>query len=307
MKKVSVITVNFNQALITEALLQSISLNNDYAETEIIVVDNGSTTNPVPEWIISYPHVCFIRSDINLGFAGGNNLGIKKASGDYLFFINNDTEITQGLIATLAGILDTNPKAGMISPKIKFFEDPTTLQYVGFTPMNFFTARNNCIGYMEKDNGQYDNTGGHTGFIHGAAMMVKKEAIEKAGLMPESFFLYYEEMDWCERIKRAGFTAWVEPKAIIYHKESISVGKKSPLKEFFMNRNRILFIRRNAPLFARLVFYCHFGLLVAPRNILNYIKEGRKDLLIQLLRAIWWNITHKKTSTDLGYPINKIA
>ena len=306
MRKVSVITVNFNQASITEDLLQSLSSNNHYPFTEIIVVDNGSTINPVPEWTVKYPHICFIRSERNLGFAGGNNLGIQKATGDYLFFINNDTEITDGLIDKLAGVLDTHPEVGMISPKIKFYDAPQVLQYAGFTKMNYFTARNACIGYMESDNGQYDATGGPTAFVHGAAMMVKIEAIQKAGPMAENFFLYYEEMDWCERIKRAGYTIWMEPEAVIYHKESMSVGKKSALKEFFMNRNRILFIRHNASAFAKVVFSLHFGLLVIPRNTIQYLKDKRTDLLAQLLKAVWWNITHKKESTDLGYPLQKI-
>ena len=306
MRKVSVITVNFNQALITEDLLKSLSLENHYPETEIIVVDNGSAINHVPEWKTKFPDVSFIRSDVNLGFAGGNNIGINEAQGNYYFLINNDTEVTKGLIDSLVHILDTNPDVGMVSPKIKFHQMPDTLQYAGFTPMNFFTARNHCIGYMEKDQGQYDNLTGPTGFIHGAAMMIRKEAIEKAGLMPENFFLYYEEMDWCEMIRRAGYTIWVEPKALIYHKESMSVGKKSPLKEFFMNRNRILFIRRNASTFKKLVFFCHFGLLVAPRNVLMYLKENRLDLMKQLFKAIWWNITNNKDSKKLGYPIHKI-
>ncbi|WP_207425565.1 glycosyltransferase family 2 protein [Pedobacter sp. SYSU D00535] len=306
MKKVSVITVNYNQPKVTEELLQSIFSTNTYPDIEILVVDNGSKTNSVPEWNQKYPDVRFIRSEENLGFAGGNNLAIKAAKGDYLFLVNNDTEFTAGLIEALVRILDQNQQVGMVSPKIRFHQQPDTLQYAGFTSMNFNTARNACIGEFEKDKGQYDDKTGPTGFIHGAAVMVRQQAIAKAGLMAEHFFLYYEEMDWCERVKRAGYEVWVEPKALIYHKESISVGKKSPLKEFFMNRNRILFIRRNAPAISRLIFYFHFCALVTPRNLLNYFKEGRTDLAPQLLKAIWWNLRHSKNSTDLGYPLNKI-
>src|SRR4051812_21030866 len=98
MKKVSVITVNFNQPVVTEALLDSISKVNTYSELEIIVVDNGSKMDVTTDWNIKYPNVKFIRSDANLGFAGGNNLGIKEATGDYLFLVNNDTEFTEGLV-----------------------------------------------------------------------------------------------------------------------------------------------------------------------------------------------------------------
>jgi GT2 family glycosyltransferase len=303
MCNVSIITVNFNQSLVTEELLRSIDLTNTYPGIEIIVVDNGSEINPVPEWTIKYPAVQFIRFEKNLGFAGGNNLGVKAATGKYLFFVNNDTEFTPNLIESLTTVLDNNPEVGMVSPKIRYFDKPDTLQYVGFTPMNYYMARNYCIGQFEVDKGQYDNATGPTGYAHGAAMMVKKEAIDKGGLMAENFFLYYEEMDWCDHIKKAGYQVWVEPKALIYHKESVSVGRVSGLKEYFMNRNRLLFIRRNAPLPARLFFYVYFTCIVAPRNILAYTKKGYKGFARLLLKAIWWNITQGTNSTKLGYPI----
>lgn len=305
MKKVSVITVNFNQPKVTEELLGSI--NSDYPNIEVIVVDNGSKYNTVPEWEIKYPDVKFIRSETNLGFAGGNNLGIKHAIGDYLFLVNNDTEFTPGLVETLVKVLDDNESVGMISPKIKYYNNKNLIQYAGYTEMNFYTCRNRCIGLRETDNGQYDHITGPTAYCHGAAMMLRKEAVDKAGLMNENFFLYYEEVDWCEHIKRAGYQAYVCTDALIYHKESVSVGKKSRLKEYFMNRNRILFTRRNAPVFKRLFFYVYFILLVVPRNVLTYIKEKNYNYIPILFKAVWWNFTHSKTSSNLGYPIQTIT
>lgn len=306
MNLVSIVTVNFNQPAVTEALLASIFSTTTLKDIEIIVVDNGSKHNPVPQWMKKYPDVQFIRSDINLGFAGGNNLGIARAKGNYLFFVNNDTEFTPGLVETLAQALDNNKNIGVVSPKIRYFDQPDMLQYMGYTPMSYFTARNTCIGQFEIDNGQYDYLTGETGYAHGAAMMVRKQCIEKAGFMPENFFLYYEELDWCEHIKKAGYQIWLITDALIYHKESVSVGKRSALKEFFMNRNRILFIRRNAPIAARILFYIYFLLIVTPRNILNYIRTGHSDYTKWLLKAIWWNVTEKTTSKNLGYPIKTI-
>ena len=305
MKKVSIITVNFNQPKVTEELLQTIPAT--YKNFEIIVVDNGSKVISINNWQASYPHVKFIRSEENLGFAGGNNLGINEASGDYLFLANNDTEFTEGLIEKLVAVMDSDPSIGMVSPMIKYYSDKNLIQYAGYTQMNYFTCRNNCIGLREKDTGQYNNITAPTAYCHGAAMMIRKEAIEKAGMMSENFFLYYEEVDWCEHIKRAGYEAWVCTDAIIYHKESVSVGKKSKLKEYFMNRNRILFIRRNAPFINKLIFYPYFVLLVAPRNILSYIKDKNLNFIPMLLKAIWWNFTHGKNSKDLGYPIKTIS
>jgi GT2 family glycosyltransferase len=302
MKLVSIITVNFNQSFVTEQLLASVVAHNTYPAIEIIVVDNASQNNPVPAWQLKYPNITFIRSENNLGFAGGNNLGINAAQGDYLFLVNNDTEFTAGLVEKLVALLDEHPQVGMVSPKIRYFDQPDILQYAGFTPMNYYTMRNRCIGQFERDGGQYDANTGPTGYIHGAAMMVRREAIGKAGLMAENFFLYYEEMDWNDHIKRAGYQIWLEPRALIYHKESVSVGRVSALKEYFMNRNRLLFIRRNAPsAFTILFFYIYFLTVVTPRNMINYWRKGHKGFASQLLRAIWWNFTHAKNSTDLGY------
>ncbi len=304
MKSVSVITVNFNQSLVTEALLESIFSTNSYAPLEIIVVDNGSENNPVPGWQGKYPGIKFIRSDVNLGFAGGNNLGIKQAGGDYLFFVNNDTEFTPGLVQTLAETLDSYPACGMVSPKIIYYSQPGMLQYAGFTAMNYYTCRNKCIGQFEQDNSQYDNLTGETGYIHGAAMMLRREAVIKAGFMPEAYFLYYEEMDWCEQVRRAGYTIRLNMQATILHKESVSVGTKSNLKEYFMNRNRILFIRRNCGFGTRFIFWVYFLLVVSPRNILSYLKDKQPSFITMLIKAIWWNLTHSKNSTNLGYPVN---
>lgn len=304
MKKVSVITINFNQPVVTEQLLMSINLSAFYSQLEIIVVDNGSSINPVPDWVIKYPAVRFIRSESNLGFAGGNNLGIEVASGDYYFLVNNDTEFTPGLVERLVKVHETQPNVGVVSPKIRYFYRPDIIQYVGFTPINYYTGRNKCRGEFEKDTGQYDNLTGQTGFAHGAAMMVKKEVVEKVGLMEVNFFLYYEEMDWCEKIRRAGYQIWVEPRALIYHKESMTVGKKSPLKEYFLTRNRILFIRKNASPFSIFIFFMFFLVFVTPRNIISYLVNRQYHLLSPLFKAIWWNFTQSQDSKYLGYPID---
>jgi len=305
MKSISVITVNFNHHYVTEELLSSIFKNNTYPDLEILVVDNGSTINPVEQWRKKYPGVRFIRSDINLGFAGGNNLGIKAAKGDYLFLVNNDTEFTGGLAEELANTLDKYPSAGIVSPKIRYYHSPEILQYAGFTLMNYYTARNRCLGQFEKDLGQYDHLSGETGFAHGAAMMVRREAIEKAGIMSENFFLYYEEMDWSEQIKRAGYTIRLNMQALIYHKESVSVGSKSMVKEYFMNRNRILFIRRNCSYTTLFIFWLYFLAVVTPRNMISYARQNRWNFIKVLFRAIVWNFTNNINSSNLGLRLNQ--
>lgn len=305
MKSVSIVTVNFNQPKITEDLLRSLEEVNTYSNLEIIVVDNGSKPDPVPGWIARYPRVKFVRSDQNTGFAGGNNIGIKHTSGEYLFLINNDTEVTADLIGKLVATMEANPKIGMISPKIHYFDQPGMLQYTGYTPMNYYTARNACIGQFEQDRGQYDSLSGVTGYAHGAAMMIRREALEKAGVMAENYFLYYEELDWCERIRNAGYEIHVDLSALIYHKESVAVGKRSALKEFFMNRNRILFIRKNGSAGQFFIFCCYFLLAVVPRNLIQYIKNKEYNFIPVFLKAITWHFTNKADSNNLGYPLTR--
>lgn len=300
MKKVSIITVNFNQPGVTTELLQSIQTVNTYNNIEIIVVDNGSTTGALTGFPEKHPEAILIRSEANLGFAGGNNIGIAAATGDYLFLVNNDTGFTPDLVQKLVDVLDAHPEVGMVSPRIQFFPDTGMTQYAGSTQINFVTGRNKMIGKFQRNGDDFNSLIGPTAYIHGAAVMVKREVIENAGPMHESYFLYYEEVDWCERVKRAGYQLWVRGDAVIYHKESVSVGKKSWLKEYFMTRNRILFTRRNTSAINLFLFYIYFLLIVAPRNIISYIKSGNSGFIKYLFKAIWWNFTHGKDSTDLG-------
>jgi GT2 family glycosyltransferase len=307
MKLVSIISVNYNQPQITEDFLHSVISLNEYPHIEIIVVDNGSSENRTPEWRERYPDMTFIRSEENLGFAGGNNLGIAQARGDYFFLVNNDTEFTADLLSQLVQTLESDPRIGMVSPLIHYFDDKTMIQYAGYTPINYMTGRNQCIGQYEINRSQYNHRSGETGYIHGAAMLVMKEAIDRAGRMDPNYFLYYEELDWCERIKKAGYSMHVNTNALIYHKESVSVGKRSLLKEFFMTRNRILFLRKNAPPLSYLIFCLYFACTVLPRNLLVYLKNGEYTYIKVFLSAIAWHFTHRADSPDLGYPLKKYA
>ena len=303
MSRISIISVNYNQPVATMEFLRSVSACYSQGDIEVIVVDNGSLEDNENEFSACFKDIIYIRSLKNLGFAGGNNLGIKSATGDLLFFVNNDTVFTPGLIEHLRDTMQANSMIGAISPKIIYFDEPSVIQYAGFTPMNYYTCSNRCVGQFETDLQQYDHLVGPTGFAHGAAMMVSRAALDAAGPMPENFFLYYEEMDWCEMIRRKGFEIWVNTNATIYHKESLAVGKDSPLKEYFMNRNRILFIRRNANAFQRLIFYIYFALLVVPRNCIRYLLKGQRSYLKTLFNAIKWHFVNSKNSLVLGYKL----
>lgn len=301
MSLTSIITVNFNQPKVTTDFLKSVKTYTKENEVEVILVDNGSAENHEQDFKAVYPNLVYIYSEVNLGFAGGNNLGIDVAEGEYLLFLNNDTEITANLIDELVREMQQNPAIGIVSPLILYYDQPDIIQYAGFTKMNYVTARNSGIGNMETYNNQYLTDSRETGYCHGAAMMCKKSDLRTVGLMPDHFFLYYEELDWCEKFKQVGKKIWFTGKTHIYHKESISVGKESALKTYFMTRNRMLFIRRNTSHLNTLLFTIYYLLFAIPKQVFIYIIKGRSDLVKATLKGVSWNFTNSKNSRFLGY------
>lgn len=288
---ISVITINYNGLDDTCALIDSLPFD-DYA-LEVIVVDNASREDEASVIEQRYPQVTVIRSNENLGFAGGNNLGIRASHGKYLLLINNDTllgdEPSQAsgkqLLQPLVDRLRSSDKIGIVCPKLRFTWDSRPIQFAGFTPLSPITVRNRSMGYGEDDHGQYD-TPHTTPYAHGAAMMVRREAVERAGLMPECYFLYYEEIDWSLMMRRAGYEIWYEPQTTVYHKESRSTGKESPLKAWYLTRNRLLLVKRNIPCPKRWLSYAYLIGLVAPKDIIKHALRGRFRLSGAVLSGI---------------------
>ena len=281
----SIITINYNGLKDTCELIESLPLGKP--SMEVIVVDNASKEDEASIIEKRYPTIKVIRSNKNLGFAGGNNLGIKSATGKYLFFINNDTLLSHqpSAIDSLISRLESDEKIGMVCPKIRFAWDNNPIQFAGYTPLSRFTMRNHSIGFGEMDNGQYEIP--HTTpYAHGAAMIVKREAIEKVGIMPECYFLYYEELDWSMMFTRAGYSIWYEPACTIFHKESQATGQNSPLKVYYLTRNRLLFVKRNQKGFAKYITYAYLIYMVAPRDILKYTLKGEFKLVISVIKGI---------------------
>ena len=285
---VSLITVNYNEIDETIAMLKSLGRYDD-KHLEIIVIDNGSKLNETNKIKNIFPKIKTIRSEKNLGFAGGNNLGIKESKGSYLFFINNDTIFIDGLktIFQLKEVLKNNLNAAIVSPLIYFFDHPDTLQYAGFTLPNSYTGRNKNSYYKKKIKVSCRTE--ITGIPHGAAMMLKKSIIDEVGLMPENYFLYYEEVDWAIQIRKKGYEVLVDHSSRILHKESVSTGKISGLKMYYLTRNRILFMRRNYKKINVFIFFLFFGLISIPIQVYKSIKNNQIDNLPPFFKGIKWN------------------
>ena len=282
MIEISIITINFNGLNDTCALIETIPDND---KLEVIVVDNASQNKEADTISKRFPQVKVIKSNKNLGFAGGNNLGIKAAQGKYLFFINNDTIFKEFNVQALIDRLKSSPDIAIVCPKIRFAWGNNPIQFTGYTPLSKITVRNQAIGFGEEDHGQY-NTAHPTPYAHGAAMLVKKEAIDQVGLMPECFFLYYEELDWSMMFTRAGYQIWYEPLCTIYHKESQTTGQNSPLRTYYIVRNRLLLVKRNWCGITKYVSYAYLIGVVGIRDICKNAITGKWNLLKATIQGI---------------------
>lgn len=296
-KILSIITINYNGLKDTCELMDTLPLDN--TSIEVIVVDNASLQDEATIIEQRYPQVKVIRSHKNLGFAGGNNLGIEASCGKYLYFINNDTlfdcqevlhkRTRNSMPSDLKALVDRleyDPLIGIVCPKIRFSWEHRPIQYAGYTLLTRITLRNHAIGYNEADYGQYD-TAHSTPYAHGAAMMVKREVIDKVGMMPTCFFLYYEELDWSMMIRRAGYTIWYDPASTIYHKESQTTGQASPLRTYYITRNRLLLVRRNSPLPWRYLSYLYLIFVASTKELLRFTMKRRFDLAKATLKGLW--------------------
>jgi len=287
---VSIITVNYNTDKVTVELLESLK-NVTYPNIEIIVIDNASSVDAA--YIAGeFPNITYIQNPVNEGFAGGNNRGIEKAKGEIIFLLNNDTEVEPSFIEPVVDLFNLNEAIGIVSPKIRYFHSKNIIQYAGGTAINSFTARGAFIGTGEADTGQYDQPK-QTWLAHGAAMAIHRKVFDRIGLLPEMYFLYYEELDFSEHAQRAGFKIWYQPKSLVLHKESMSVGKVSAIKAYYQNRNRLLFIRRNIFGIKGYISRFLFTFISLPLLITKYLLKGNRQFAGEVWKGLLWNLNYK--------------
>lgn len=283
---VTIITVNYQQPRVTCELLDSIN-QLSYPRLQTIVVDNGQKYDDTILYKHHLPTVRVINSESNLGFAGANNLGIKKANGEYIFLVNNDTVLEDGTIEQLLDCLK-DKSVGAVSPILRYFDNPQLVQYAGFTEINPLTGRNSMIKDIPS------TRLADTSYFHGAAVMLPKRVIDECGLMPEAYFLYYEELDWSKIVRDHGYQLKVCTETSVLHKESITTGKDSPLKTYYQTRNRVVFMNKHAEPAHRLVFNLFFHGISLPAKIVKHAIKGRMAHISALLRASYHASIQKK-------------
>ncbi|HWB21448.1 MAG TPA: glycosyltransferase family 2 protein [Gaiellaceae bacterium] len=241
MKLVAVV-LNWNGGEDTSAALASL----DGIET--ICVDNGSTDGSPDEIARQFPAIELIRNDSNLGFAGGNNVGVRRAlerGADWVLLMNNDAVAGDGLIAALERAAAARPDAGVLACKV-LFEDGATVMYAGasFRPLLGYSGRRVGYGGPDSFHELHD-----VDRADGAAMAISRAALERAGLLDDELFLYVEDVELSLRVRAMGFAVVFVPDAVVRHKGSASTGgSSSTTNMYYSTRNTIVVVERHRPL-----------------------------------------------------------
>lgn len=290
---ISIITVNYNTPEDTKATVQSLSeINHSGFDYRVIVVDNGSKEilNFSNMFLKKNPKVDLLRSESNLGFSGGNNLGIQHAidhyDSDYYLLLNSDTVVDKDFLQALYDMMKKDPKIGLVSSKIYFHkgyeyfensykesEKHHVLWYVG-GKVDWTNLLSYHIGIDEVDRGHFD-TARETDYATGCSMMISREVIERIGRLDDRFFLYSEDVDFSLRVQEAGLKVMYCPESVVYHKIGRSTGGAgSPLQQYYQTRNRLFLTFRHAPLRSK---------LTAIHLIFDILRKGNKSER----KAVW--------------------
>ena len=292
---VTIVLVNWNGWEDTVECIKSIR-DSDYSNCQVVVCDNASTDGSLEKmelWAannlqqdqwqtvsenfirdleptsineqelqskgISDRELVYVKADSNLGFAGGNNLGIRLAliqnEFDYIWLLNNDTVIENNTLNYLIKRLMMDGKAGMCGGTLLYYHRPNTVQAFGGATYNQWTGLARHIGALCKwpNNPDREIIERQLSYVAGASLLVSKKFIQEIGLMSEDYFLYFEEIDWITRAK-GRFNLVFEPKAVVYHKEGASIGsniessKRSYKSYFWLLRSRLIYTKKYFPL-----------------------------------------------------------
>ncbi|UCH92186.1 MAG: glycosyltransferase family 2 protein [Candidatus Aminicenantes bacterium] len=257
--KVIVLLLNWNGRDLMKDSCESY-LNNDYPNFEVVMIDNGSTDDSVDYVKTNFPGVIILRNERNLGYSGGFNVGLNYAfnqnNADYVLISNNDVKADHKVISELVKVAESDDTIGFATGKVFYYDHPNILQTVGkkSDPVRW---NGGDIGVREEDRGQYDEISERE-FADDIYTLVRKKLYRKIGGYNTTFFLQCEEYDWQARAKKKGYRIMFTPFAKIWHKDSMTLGKTSPLKSYYDARNpMIVILKHKSPDYFRKYFWLH--------------------------------------------------
>jgi len=286
--KVAITILNWNGVTDTNECLQSLQAIT-YPNYETIVIDNGSQGDDVEILRRRFADsIRLIANDQNYGFAGGCNRGLRYAldrGADYVLLLNNDVVVEPGFLSQLVQAAQALPDLAAACPKIYFYDRPNVVQSTGGR-VNPWTGTSRQVGRGEADKGQYNQIAVRD-YADGACMLIKREALERVGLLDEDYFAYWEETDWCARARALGLRCYYIPVAKVWHKGSRSLASRNDFY-FLYRRNALLFLRkRRTALHLVSALLCYF-LVFGPWYILRH--PTRIDRAPAEARALLWHL-----------------
>jgi GT2 family glycosyltransferase len=270
--KVSTIILNWNGLKDTIECLESLK-KITYPNYRVIIVDNGSKNNEgkiLKEKFGNYIHL--IQNKENLGFVGGNNIGIRyalKNNADYVLLLNNDTIVEKNFLNYLTTQAIQDKNIGIVGPRIYFFDEPNKIAFGG-GGINLYKGETTHIDANRHESEIKDNQSKIVDYIEGSAMLIRSTVFKKIGLLDEVYFAYWEDTDFSIRAKKAGFKVIYTPLSKIWHKVSQSTGgNMSPLSIYYLTKNRILFVKKYSS-FIQKSFFIPFFILDSLRFFLIF-------------------------------------
>ena len=311
--KIFVITLNWNGKPWLEDCLASV-LGMDFPNYEVVMVDNGSTDGSVAFVRQRFPFVQIVENGSNLGYAQGFNAGLEYAAArgaENFLIMNNDTVIERSALAALVETAQSFPKAGFVTGKIYFYDQPNTLQTVG-KKEDLIVWNGDHIGWLEKDVGQYETVEERV-FLDDVMTLVDRRLYDEVGGYDPQFFLQAEEFDWQARAKQTGWKFYYTPKAKLWHRVSMSMGGAgSPIGRYFDTRSRMVVMARymSLPRFLRYYFYTLFK--VTDSLLRGLVQLDKKKIRPRL--AMWlgfwagslW-LFHRQSATCVPPLIRRLA
>lgn len=294
--KVGVALLNWNGGEFTIPCIESL-LASEFSPWRIVVFDNASSDRSPDRIAATFPQVCVIRHDRNLGFAGGTNAAIRalmKDGADFIWVLNNDTLVDAKCLGTLVKAMCEDPTIGVTSSKILYETPPNLIWYAGAT-WNYWSMYSPHKGQGQTDEGQY-NRPYDVGFVSGCCMLIRRNCFEQVGLLDERFFAYSEDADWCLRALKKGIRLRYLPESVMWHKVSASLkkntlspksGSASPRFHFLSSRNRIFLIRKHSQRPIRFFVAMFMVIAESVYTSLGLIVLRRWDKLRSRWRGIW--------------------
>ena len=247
--KVAIVILNWNGKHFLEQFLPLLRERTPEPWSRIYVADNGSTDGSIPWLTQNFPDIERIVFQSNLGYTGGYNRALKQIDATYYILLNSDVEVTSGWLTPLANLMDDMPECGVCMPKILSRAHPDTFEYAGacggyLDRLGFPFCRGRILTYIEKDNGQYDQSV-PVFWASGTCMVVRSELFHRLGGLDDLFFAHMEEIDFCWRALWAGYTIRVVPQSKVLHVGGGTLPNDSPHKLYLNYRNNLLMMYKN--------------------------------------------------------------